>query len=189
MHRASLQKAFRQIARDAGIQKAISPHSLRHAYGACLVEAGLAIPDNPNKWVAHCEPVAEGTQAIQYQSRYLYRGVLSESQRVADDENQVTFRYKDSQTGKRRTRTVKGETLLRLLLLHVLPKGFRGARDYGFLHGNAKPRLPLLQYLLKIALPPAKPRERAKLICPCCNAIARIIGFIKPHEGIRLQPG
>jgi len=41
MHRGSLQKAFRLIAKDAGIQKRISPHSLRHAYGACLVEAGL----------------------------------------------------------------------------------------------------------------------------------------------------
>lgn len=41
MHRGSVQKAFRQIARDAGIQKAVSPHSLRHAYGACLVEVGL----------------------------------------------------------------------------------------------------------------------------------------------------
>ena len=149
----------------------------------------LAIPDNPKKWLAHCKPVGEGTQAIQYLSRYLYQGVLSESQLVADDGNQVTFRYKNSQTGKRRTRTVKGETLLRLLLLHVLPKGFRRARDYGFLHGNAKRRLQLLQYLLKIALPPAKPRERAKLNCPCCNAIGRIIGFIKPHQGIRLQPG
>ena len=41
MHRGALQKAFRLIARDAGIHKPISPHSLRHAYGACLVEAGL----------------------------------------------------------------------------------------------------------------------------------------------------
>ncbi len=41
MHRGSLQKAFRLIARDATIHKRISPHSLRHAYGACLVEAGL----------------------------------------------------------------------------------------------------------------------------------------------------
>jgi integrase/recombinase XerD len=56
MHRGSLQKAFRQIARDAGIQKAVSPHSLRHAYGACLVEAGLnlrAIQDA----MGHASPV------------------------------------------------------------------------------------------------------------------------------------
>lgn len=41
MHRGGVQKAFRLIAHDARIQKQISPHSLRHAYGACLVEAGL----------------------------------------------------------------------------------------------------------------------------------------------------
>jgi hypothetical protein len=31
-----------------------------------------------------------------------------------------------------------GEDFLWLVLQHVLPKGFRRVRDYGFLHGNAK---------------------------------------------------
>jgi hypothetical protein len=153
-----------------------------------LQMAGLTVPHNPEKWVAHCKPVGQGTQAIQYLSRYLYRGVLSESQLVADDGVHVTFRYKDNQ-GKRRTRTVKGEILIRLLLLHVLPKRFRRARDFGFLHGNAKRRLQALQYLLKIVILPAKPREKARIICPCCKAVARITGFIKPQECVRLQPG
>ena len=43
-------------ARDAGIQKRVSPNSLRHAYGACLVEAGLnlrAIQES----MGHASPV------------------------------------------------------------------------------------------------------------------------------------
>ena len=56
MHRGSLQKAFRQIARDAGIQKAVSPHSLRHAYGACLVEAGLNLRAIQEA-IGHASPV------------------------------------------------------------------------------------------------------------------------------------
>jgi hypothetical protein len=33
-----------------------------------------------------------------------------------------------------------GEDFMALLLQHVLPKGLRRARDYGFLHGKAKQR-------------------------------------------------
>lgn len=41
MDRGSVQKAFKAILRDAGIRKAITPHSLRHCFGAQLVEAGV----------------------------------------------------------------------------------------------------------------------------------------------------
>jgi len=52
----------------------------------------------------------------------------------------VTFKYTDSKTGKTQYRTLKGEDFCWLVLQHVLPKGFRRIRDYGFLHGNAKKR-------------------------------------------------
>jgi integrase/recombinase XerD len=41
MDRGGLQKSMRTIVRDCGIHKAITIHSLRHSYGAHLVEAGL----------------------------------------------------------------------------------------------------------------------------------------------------
>jgi site-specific recombinase XerD len=41
MDRGGLQKAFRAIVSDCGIHKNITIHSLRHCYGAHLVEAGL----------------------------------------------------------------------------------------------------------------------------------------------------
>ena len=41
MHRGGLQKSFKVIVADCGISKHITPHSLRHCYGAHLVEAGL----------------------------------------------------------------------------------------------------------------------------------------------------
>ena len=150
---------------------------------------GLDIPENPAKWVAHCKPVGKGKKAIEYLSRYLYRGVLSDRQLIHDDGTRVTFRYKDSQSNSTKTRTLPGEKLIRLLLLHVLPRGFRRARDYGFLHGNAKRQLRLLQYLLRIVIPPAQPRPKAEIICPCCQAVARITAFIRPHERVPLQPG
>ena len=41
MDRGGLQKSFKVIVADTGITKHITPHSLRHCYGAHLVEAGL----------------------------------------------------------------------------------------------------------------------------------------------------
>ena len=154
-----------------------------------LRAAGFDIPSSPAKWVAHCKHVGKGKGAIQYLSRYLYRGVLSDSQLVHDDGTNVTFRYRDSPSKKMETGTLKGEELIHLLLLHVLPKGFRRARDYGFLHGNAKQALRLLQYLLRIVIPPTKSRGKAKRICPCCKAVLQITGVIWPRKRVPLQPG
>jgi hypothetical protein len=38
------------------------------------------------------------------------------------------------------TRTVSGAAFLRLILQHVLPRGFRRARNFGFLHSNVRAR-------------------------------------------------
>jgi len=39
---------------------------------------------------------------------------------------------------------------------NILPKGFRRTRDYGFLHGNAKRKLNIVQWGLKVLLSPPK---------------------------------
>ena len=41
MDRGGLQKSFKTIVQDVGIQKAITLHSLRHCYGTHCVEAGI----------------------------------------------------------------------------------------------------------------------------------------------------
>jgi len=41
MNRGGLQKSIRVIVKDCGIHKRVTVHSLRHCYGAHLVEAGL----------------------------------------------------------------------------------------------------------------------------------------------------
>ncbi len=49
----------------------------------------------------------------------------------------VTFKYKDSATKHDRIITEPACQFLWRVLQHVLPKGLRRARNYGFLHGNA----------------------------------------------------
>lgn len=41
MDRGGVQKAMKQVIRECGIHKAVSPHSLRHSYATHLLERGL----------------------------------------------------------------------------------------------------------------------------------------------------
>lgn len=145
---------------------------------AAMTEAGLNLPEGrPRKWVVDCQRVGSGEKALIYLGRYLYRGVLQEKDILAYDHGQVTFRYRNSKTRRTETRTLPGATFLWLLLQHVLPKGFRRARNFGFLHPNSKRLIQLLQLLLKInpgrAFEAVKPRP--PLVCPCCGGPMTII--------------
>jgi len=150
----------------------------RARFLAALKESGLCIPENiAAKWVVDCQHVGKGITALKYLSRYLYRGVISEKNIVSNQNGRVTFTYTESKTGQTKYRTLKGEDFLHLLLAHVLPKGFRRVRDYGFLHGNAKKLLFLVQLILHVATTEARHRPRPVFKCPCCKADMVILGF------------
>ncbi len=70
-----------------------------------MVDNDLKVPKKcPEKWVVECK------------------------------NGQVTFRYVESKSKTFKTKTVNGESFLWLLMQHILPKGFRKVRSYGFLH-------------------------------------------------------
>ncbi|CAB1064741.1 transposase [Olavius sp. associated proteobacterium Delta 1] len=146
-----------------------------------LNNAGLCLPNSvPRKWVVDCTHVGNGLSALKYLSQYLYRGVISEKKIISNQYGQVTFKYINSKTGNTRYRTVKGEDFLWLVLQHVLPKGFRRVRDYGFLHGNAKKLLSLVQMVLQVLIESCAPRTRPIFKCPKCQAPMRILAFSRP---------
>lgn len=147
---------------------------------AALSDTGLDAPSLPRKWVVQCKNVGRGLPALEYLSRYLYRGVISEKQILNDHDGKVTFRYIESKSGKPRTRTLPGAEFLWLVLQHVLPKGFRRVRDYGFLHGNAKRLLQLVQMTLKVVLDTLKPKERPALRCPRCQSLMQFVQAFRP---------
>jgi len=62
------------------------------------------------------------------------------------------------------------EDFLHLILQHVLPKGFRRVRVYGFLHGNAKKLLSLVQLILHVVIEEIKQRPRPVFKCPRCQS-------------------
>ncbi len=94
-----------------------------------ILQSGLKAPKTPKEWVVQCQSVGKGLPALKYLSRYLYRGVISNQNIITDDGTYVTFQYKDSDTGTIKTRRLRGEDFIALVIQHTLPKGFRRARD------------------------------------------------------------
>jgi len=143
----------------------------RAKFLAAVHQSGFTVPGSlPPKWVVDCQHVGKGLPAIKYLSRYLYRGVISS----------VTFRYRESKTGVWKTRCVKGEWFIWLVFQHVLPKGFRRARDYGFLHGNAKTTLKRIQTILNVLLPKFTKALRPAIKCKQCGKPMVVMAFIPP---------
>jgi hypothetical protein len=143
-----------------------------------LTDNGLTLPSNyPEKWVVDCRHVGQGNKALVYLGRYLYRGVIQEKDILSCHNGQVTFRYQDSKTKKYQTRTTPVLKFLWLVLQHILPRGFRRARDYGFLHPNSKKLIQVLQWVFRLNIKNwmAKIKPRRQMSCACCGAPMRIV--------------
>lgn len=158
---------------------------------AALAGAGITLPaDVPDKWVVDVKGVGDGNQVLVYLGRYLYRGVIREQDILSCDNGQVRFRYRDSKTGKMTVRTVSGASFLHLLLQHVLPKGFRRARNFGFLHPNSKQLLALLRVLLKVMPNPLRIaiKPRPPFACAGCGAPMMVVRRRLPPPGMNRPP-
>jgi hypothetical protein len=137
----------------------------------------------PKEWVVDCKRVGNGEKALIYLGRYLYRGVLREKDILSCEGGKVTFRYTRND-GNIKTRILDGADFLWLLLKHVLPKGFRRSRDYGFLHGNNKRTIHLLHLIFRMCIPQSK--ERPSLRCKHCGG--KVTVFVKSNPKKQKPP-
>jgi hypothetical protein len=158
-----------------------------------IEHAGLTLPAQfAATWVVDCKAVGDGQKALLYLGRYLYRGVIQETDIVRCDSGQVTFRYRDAKTGKMGVRTLAGAAFLWLVLQHVLPKGLRRARNFGFLHPNSARAVRLLQLLHLHAAPaadastaPTRPAWR----CVCGQPMRVVCRRMPPLQPDAAGPG
>lgn len=142
---------------------------------AGIQQAGLKLPDKyPEEWVVDCTRVGGGGTALVYLGRYLYRGVIQEKNILRCENGRVTYRYQNSKTKHMETRTVSGVEFLRLILQHILPKGYRRARNFGFLHPNSQ-WIPLIKLLVTRIEVYVAPKPRPAIRCPCCGGTMKII--------------
>lgn len=134
---------------------------------------GVTFPEIPWKkqWVVFAKPVVHGAEnVLEYLGRYVHRTATSDKSIVASGERSVTFNYRDSGTGERKTMTVGAHDFLRRFLQHVPPKGFHRVRAFGLLHPQHRNTLRQLQLLLarpiaKAPQPPPTKRHRACRHC------------------------
>ncbi len=152
-----------------------------------IVNNRLQVPRNcPKEWVVGCKKVGNGDKALIYLGKYLYKGVIQEKAILKCENGMITFRYIESKTNCERIRIVTGEEFLWLLMLHILPKGFRKTRCYGFLHPCSKRVIKLLQLILRFN--PAgilkKLKPRAEIICRCCGAKMEIVRTMIPANQV-----
>jgi hypothetical protein len=64
----------------------------------------------------------------------------------------VTFRYKESDTGKIKRRTISAEEFIRRFLQHVLPDRFVKVRYYGILSPSNRNLLDKVKYILGVRI-------------------------------------
>ena len=159
-------------------------HAIHNDPSVCLP------PSYPVTWKVHCQAVGGGDKALIYLGRYLYKGVIQEKDILFCREGQVTFRYRDSRSGQWKTRTESGADFLWRVLQHVLPRGFRRARNYGFLHPNAKQLLQVLHLVLRFdpARLLAQLKKRPQWLCRCCGAPMQVVATRLPPKAALLQP-
>ncbi len=84
-------------------------------------------------WVVHSKPVGNGEHALEYLSAYVYRVAITDKRIVRVQNDEVTFRYRESDTGTWKTQKLNSIEFIRRFLWHVLPPGFVKIRHFGLL--------------------------------------------------------
>jgi hypothetical protein len=100
-------------------------------------------------WVVHSQPVGYGHQALTYLSRYILRVALCNKHILKLENDHVTFRYQETNSGQTHYCTLPALTFIHRFMQHILPKGLVKIRSYGFLAPGKRPRLNQLRLRLK----------------------------------------
>jgi hypothetical protein len=135
-------------------------------------------------WVVFAKPPFAGpSQILDYLGRYTHRVAIANGRLLDCQDGRVTFRWKDYRAqNKSKAMTLDANEFMRRFLMHVLPKGFRRIRHFGFL-ANSCCFEKLARIRTALAVPNPEPRikpkdyrERCVLltgkrldICPCCG--------------------
>jgi hypothetical protein len=129
-------------------------------------------------WVVHCKPVGNGRTALKYLAPYVFRVAISNRRLVKLENNQITFRYRSSDTGLNKFCTLSADEFIHRFLQHVLPRGFVKIRYFGFFGSSQRLLLAALRLLLDpdnnsslpdILCSPSPTSPKVPLLCPTCG--------------------
>ena len=152
------------------------------------------------QWGVHIQPAGSGTAALKYLGTYVARTAITDARLLSVTSQAVTFRWKDrAHQNRSQSLTLPGIEFVRRYLRHVLPRGLRSVRYYGFCHPTAKAsRLrvqlhsgkPLDLGLPALALDSQRrvlPEPSAPL-CPQCGQPMQLLLAINLSQRIRGPP-
>jgi hypothetical protein len=124
-------------------------------------------------WGVHLQCFGDGKRAIQYLGAYVCRTAIGDARILSINETHVTFTWKDrAKNNARRIETVTGIEFVRRYMRHVLPRGMRSIRRYGFCSPPAKATRERIAFhtgctlMLGSAVITAPKQQR---LCPCCG--------------------
>ncbi len=137
------------------------------------------------KWCGYAKaPFSGPEKVLEYLGRYTHRVAISNYRIQSMEDGKVTFSWKDrSDENKTKFMTLEAEEFMRRFLLHVLPKGFRKIRYFGFLSPRYKTEnIRIIRELIgkngEVFVPPEKEttEERMRRLtgkeincCPACG--------------------
>jgi integrase/recombinase XerD len=184
--------ACQRAARTAGIEKHISPHTLRVPGGWPRVSAELLpVPyfhivfTLPHEFSALILQNKRLLYDLLYLARYTHRVAISNHRLVAFENQRVSFRWKDyAHGGKNKIMTVPADEFLRRYLLHVLPKGLVRIRHFGLFANRCRAAaLERCRSLLgsEPHLDPSVPADN-HTPCPVCSCPMTVVQRITPQD-------
>lgn len=146
-------------------------------------------------WGVNIQAFGTGENVIKYLGAYVARTAIGDRRILSMDERNVTYQWKDRANHDRiRTSTISGVEFVKRYLRHVLPRGMRSIRYYGFCHPAAKKKRERIRFHTGLPLLlgsyPDKPKDAPTGIptCPCCDQPMQRISSFRPNWLARGPP-
>jgi hypothetical protein len=149
-------------------------------------------------WVVYAKrPFGGPEHALRYLGAYTHRVAISNHRLVALENDNVTFRWRDSAHGnKKKLMTLPVHEFVRRFLLHLLPRGFVRIRNFGFLANRRRASLlPICFELLRrstekaaSAAPPSADHPCSCWRCPICGGTMRTVERISAAQLLLRSP-
>lgn len=136
-------------------------------------------------WVVHCKPAGDGESVLKYFAPYIFRVAISNKRLVSLKNNCVIFRYKHPKEKKWCRMTLPVFEFMRRFLQHVLPRGFKKVRHYGFLsssHKQTRARLKLVFGELEAETTSEPAKTPYRPLCPVCGQPMRFVMRFAPFN-------
>ncbi len=140
------------------------------------------------EWVVYAKPPFDGpARVLAYLARYTHRVAIANHRLVSIEQGRVRFHWRDYRHhNKRKCASLAAAEFMRRFLMHVLPRGFRRIRYYGFLAAPCRERLALCRRLLAVPEPIQAPKPTALALyekltgrslrdCPACGRGAMLV--------------